>query len=411
MQHPGRGGDQQIIVRLAARGDGVTADGRFVVGAAVGDLVTFTAAGPVIAPGPGHAQPPCRHFPDCGGCALQHIPDADYAAFVGDRIERVLASCGVAVGEILPVALSPPRSRRRASLRAARARGKGGEITLGFHAEGTHRIVDVTECHVLRPELFALIAPLRALLKAALPEGQGAGVTLTLADTGVDLLLANVAADRLDRIERLTDFAAAHDLARLAVEGPAGVETLVEARPPLLTMGGVGVVLPPAPFLQATAEGEAALVAAVTDVVGDAAKVADLFCGLGTFALPLSRTARVTAADAAGPALAALQAAARAAGRPVSVQHRDLFRRALTPDELNGFDAVVFDPPRAGAQSQSAALAASNVPIVVAVSCNPSTFARDAERLTAEGYALQRLWPVAQFRWSTHVELVAAFVR
>lgn len=401
----------QEIVRLAARGDGVTADGRFVVGAAVGDRVTFAPGGPVITPGPGHAEPPCRHFPDCGGCALQHIPDDDYAAFVADRIARVLDSVGVPVGDMRPVALSPPHSRRRASLRAVRARGKHGELTLGFNAEGSHRIVDVTECHVLRPELFALIAPLRTLLKAALPEGQGAGVTMTLADTGVDLLLANVAADRLDRIERLTDFAAAHDLARLAVEGPAGVETLVEARPPLLTMGGVGVVLPPAPFLQATADGEAALVAAVLECVGAAGRVADLFCGLGTFALPLSRTARVTAADAAGPALAALQAAARTAGRPVSVQHRDLFRRALTPDELNGFDAVVFDPPRAGAQSQSVALAASNVPIVVAVSCNPSTFARDAERLQSGGYALRRLWPVAQFRWSTHVELVAAFVR
>ncbi|KPF61435.1 RNA methyltransferase [alpha proteobacterium AAP81b] len=400
--------DIQPIVRLAARGDGVTADGRFVIGAAIGDRVRFDGDAVTIEPGPGHVTPPCRHFPDCGGCQLQHISDADYCTFVVDRIVRALAHCGVEPGWVAPVALSPPRSRRRASLRAVR---RGGALTLGFNAEGTHRIVDVETCHVLLPELFALVAPLRALLKAALGEGQGAGVTLTMSDSGPDLLLANVAADRLDRIERLTDFARMHDLARLAVEGPAGVETVVEARAPLLTMGGVAVGLPPAPFLQATREGEAALVAAVLDCVGDARRVADLFCGLGTFALPLSRTARVLAADAGGPALAVLQGAARAAGRPVETLHRDLFRRPLTADELASCDAVVFDPPRAGAQAQSAALAASRVPLVVAVSCNPSTFARDAERLVAGGYRLARLWPVAQFRWSTHVELVAEFIR
>jgi 23S rRNA (uracil1939-C5)-methyltransferase len=396
------------IVRLAARGDGVTGDGRFVLGAAVGDMVRFEARGPVIEPGPNHQTPPCRHVPDCGGCQLQHLTDAAYLAFVHDRLLRALGHAGIVPGEMVPVTLSPPGSRRRASLRAVK---RGGRLMLGFNAEGSHRIVDIEACEVLLPELLALISPLRTLLSKAVAEGAGAGITLTASDSGVDVLLANVAADRLDQIERLTDFANAHDLARLSVEGAHGVETVAMARPPVLAMGGVPVVLPPAPFLQATREGEAALVAAVLEAVDGARTVADLFCGLGTFALPLSGRARVLAADAAGSAVLALEAAARQFRRPVQTAHRDLFRRPLTPVELAGFRAVVFDPPRAGAQAQASQLAQSSVPIVVAVSCNPSTFVRDAEILVKGGYRLERLWQVAQFRWSTHVELVAKFVR
>ncbi|KAB7649054.1 methyltransferase [Polymorphobacter fuscus] len=393
---------------MAARGDGATADGRFVQGAAVGDHVRFEPGGVVIVPGPLHATPVCRHVPECGGCQLQHVTDSAYADFVVDRIVRALAHSGVAVGTLAPVAMSPPRSRRRASLRAVK---RGGTLTLGFNAEASHRIVDIVQCEVLAPELFQLVAPLRMLLGKALADGQGAGVTLTMSDSGIDVLLANVAADTVKQIERLTGFAAAHDLARLSVEGPQGVETVALARMPVLALGGVPVALPPAPFLQATREGEAALVAAVAEAVGGARRVADLFCGLGTFALPLSAKARIMAADAAGPAVAALEATARQFRRPVETAHRDLFRRPLTAVELGGFDAVVFDPPRAGAEAQSQMLATSKVPVVVAVSCNPSTFARDAAILVKGGYRLEHLWPVAQFRWSTHVELVAVFRR
>lgn len=400
--------DGELVIRLAARGDGATADGHFVKGAAVGDHVRFDGGLVVIEPGPGHVDPVCRHVPDCGGCQLQHVTDAAYGEFVTDRIVRALAHSGVAVEWVAPVALSPPRTRRRASLRAVR---KGGALVLGFNAEGSHRIVDIMQCEVLEPELFALIASLRVLLKTALAEGQGAGVTLTGSDTGIDVLLANIAADTVKQIERLTAFAATHDLARLSVEGAHGVETIAMERMPVLAMGGVPVALPPAPFLQATRAGEAALVAAVGEAVGGVTRVADLFCGLGTFALPLSGRAKVLAVDAAGAAVAALEAATRQFRRPVLTEHRDLFRRPLTAAELNRFDAVVFDPPRAGAEAQSVMLAASKVPIVVAVSCNPSTFARDAAILVKGGYRLVRLWPVAQFRWSTHVELVAEFRR
>lgn len=394
------------IVRLAARGDGVTADGRFVALAAPGDRIDFGADPPRIIPGPHHEAPACGHYPLCGGCQMQHLDEAAYGAFVLDRLARVLP--GGLPDDVRPIALSPPRSRRRASLKALK---RGGRISLGFHSEGTHALVDIQDCPLLSPELMALLPPLKLLLKARLRDGQGAGVALTLCDAGVDVLLANVSAEGLAAIEALTDFAQAQDLARMSVEGPGGIDTLVERRPPVLTMGGVAVALPVAPFLQATGEGEAALVAAVLEAVGDAASVADLFCGLGTFALPLSARARVLAADAAGPAIMALGAAARRAGRRIDVQHRDLFRRPLTGKELAGLDAVVFDPPRAGAEAQARALAASDVPVVVAVSCNPNTFGRDAKILMEGGYRLTTLWPVAQFRWSSHIELVARFER
>jgi 23S rRNA (uracil1939-C5)-methyltransferase len=400
--------DRQTIVRLAGRGDGVTADGRFVVGATVGDSVTFDGKAATIIPGPRHVVPPCRHASECGGCQLQHVDAADYAAFVVDRIVRPLAHLGIAAASIRPVAVSPPHSRRRASLRAVRRQGR---LLLGFNAEASHNIIDIVQCEILVPELQRLIAPLRLLLKAALGEGQGAGVTLTASDSGTDVLIANVAAETLAQIQRLTDFAAAHDLARLSVEGAHGVETVAMARPPQLEMGGVPVMLPPAPFLQATREGEAALVAAVLAAIGPARRVADLFCGLGTFALPLAMKAQVLAADAAGPAVMALDAAARQFGRRVVTAHRDLFRRPYMATELAGIDVVVLDPPRAGAQAQAAMLAQSKVPTIVSVSCNPNTFARDADILVQGGYRLETLWPVAQFRWSTHVELVARFIR
>lgn len=398
--------ERQAITRFAARGDGITADGRFVALAALGDEVDFATEPPTIHAGPHHATPPCRHFPECGGCQLQHVDDTGYRQFVIDRILRALGP--VTPGAVEPVALSPPRSRRRASLKALK---RSGKLVLGFHTEGTHRVIDVQQCEILRPELFALLDPLRALLLASLKDGQGAGVAMTLSDTGVDLMLANVAAERLDQIERLGRFAAGHGIARLSIEGPQGIETVVEAVAPQLMMGGVPVVLPPAPFLQATAEGEAALVAAVLAATAGARKVADLFCGLGTFALPLSTQAQVLAADAAGPAVTALTAAARSAGRRVTPMHRDLFRRPLSAAELKGLDAVVFDPPRAGAEAQCRVLAAADVPVLVAVSCNPNTFGRDAKLLHEGGYRLDRLWPVAQFRWSSHVELVARFVK
>lgn len=398
----------ETVVRLAARGDGVTSGGRYVTGVAPGDQVRFGGDAVVIEPGPHHQTPPCPHFPECGGCQLQQVDDAAYAEWVASRILHTLKQQGIEPRVVEPTHLSPPCSRRRASLRAVR-RGRG--LELGFNAEASHRIVDMHECHILRPELFALVAPLRELLAGLLGDGQGSGVTMTLVEGGIDLMLSNVDARSLGVIERLTRFAIDKRLARLAVVTAAGVDVIAQAGEPVVRLDEVIVTLPPASFLQATLDGEAALQRAVLAATEGAKACADLFCGVGTFALPLSRAGRVHAADAAGPAVEALGKAAKAAGRRVTVEHRDLFRRPLRADELKRFDAVVIDPPRAGATAQFAELAKARVPRVGAVSCNPNTFARDAALLAGAGYRLERLWPVGQFRWSTHVELAAAFVR
>jgi 23S rRNA (uracil1939-C5)-methyltransferase len=387
------------VLRLAARGDGVGESGRFYPMTAPGDRVLESGE---IEPGPHRRVPPCRHFPECGGCQLQHIDDEAYAAFLRDRIASALAAQGVAVPEMLPALISPPNTRRRASLRAER----GG--ALGFNAEASHRIVDMRECHILRPELFALVAPLRGLLRR-LKLKAAAGLRLTLADQGVDLLLENVDAEGLAAAESLGDFAREHRLARLALDDGYGAQTHWEPEPVTITLGGVPVPLPHGAFLQATAEGEAALVDSVRRSLGEARIVADLFAGLGTFALSVE--GRVLAVEGARDAALALKAAAGRAQRTVFVDHRDLYRRPLDAAELDRFDGVVLDPPRAGAKEQGESLARSPVPRIAYVSCNPSTFARDSAALTAGGYRLDWIQPVGQFRWSTHVELVGAFRR
>jgi 23S rRNA (uracil1939-C5)-methyltransferase len=379
----------EAIVRLAARGDGVTGSGRFFPMTAPGDLV---AADGIVTPGPHRQTPPCRHFPDCGGCQLQHIDDEAYAAFLKDRIASALAAQGLSAPEILEPHLSPPRSRRRAALKAA-----GGSI--GFNAEASHRIVDMRECHILRPELFALVAPLRRLLNGR------AGAVMTLADQGVDLLLEGVSVEGLAATEAMTGFSREHRLARLALDDGYGPQIVWEPEPVTISLSGVPVALPQGAFLQATAEGEAALVAAVREAVGEARITADLFAGLGTFALALS--GKIYAAEGARDAVLALKGAVRG----IFADHRDLFRRPLDVTELNRFEAVVLDPPRAGAKELAPHLAASTVPRLAYVSCNPNTFARDAKELIDGGYRLLWVKPVGQFLWSTHVELAAAFVR
>jgi 23S rRNA (uracil1939-C5)-methyltransferase len=265
------------------------------------------------------------------------------------------------------------------------------------------------ECHILRPELFALVDPLRKLLGGLLgPRGNG-GVRLALADQGADILLEKVSAEGLAASEALTAFAETHRLARLALDDGYGPQTRWEPEPVTVTLGGVAVPLPHGAFLQATAQGEAALVEAVREAVGPARIVADLFAGLGTFALSLE--GRILAAEGARDAALALKSAANRAGRQIFVDHRDLFRRPLDEKELGRFEAVVVDPPRAGAREQAALIARSAVPRIASVSCNPATFARDARTLLDGGYRLDWVKPVGQFRWSTHVELAAAFSR
>jgi len=390
------------VIRVAAKGDGVTASGRHVAFAAPGDLVLSEGS---VEPGPHRAVPPCRHFGRCGGCQLQHLDEATLAEFVRDRVAHAAQSQGIGPGLVSEPHLSPPRTRRRATLHAS---VQGGRTVVGFREAGSHRIVDIVECHVIRPELFALVAPLRGLL--ALQRGRWTSdIELTLTDQGVDCGLKNFAMDGLAATEAVLEFAQTHRLARLTVDLGYGAETVWEPEPVTVTLGGVAVPLPPGAFLQATADGEAALIAAAREWLAGGALVADLFAGLGTFAFALD--GRVAAYEAARDAHLACRLAAARARAAVEAHHRDLFRNPLQPDELGRFDAVLLDPPRAGAREQVARIGQSAVARVIYISCNPASWAKDARVLIDAGFRLVELRPVGQFRWSTHVELASLFVR
>ncbi len=395
--------DPDLIVRIAARGDGATTDGRYAALAAPGD---FLRADGRIEPGPHHAEPVCRHFPKCGGCQMQHVDEEAYAAYLTDRIAGALIGQGLDVPEMRAPHISPPRSRRRASIRAER---RGKQVLIGFNEGGAHRIVDMRQCEVIHPDLFALVQPLRALLPLLMRDKRAADIRMTMTDQGVDVLIAGVEAEGLAAVEAIADFAAAHKLARLSLDEGYGPTARWEPDPVTVTLGGIAVPLPEGAFLQATPDGEAALVAAVLAGLGKAGNIADLFAGLGTFTF--TAQAKVHAVEGARALVLALQSSANRAGRSVTSEHRDLFRRPLMVAELAQFDAVIFDPPRAGAPDQVAQIAASTVPTLVAVSCNPATFARDAKILIAGGYGLDWIQPVGQFRWSTHIELAARFSR
>jgi 23S rRNA (uracil1939-C5)-methyltransferase len=384
----------ETIIRIAAKGDGVTADGRHVPLSAPGDRLREDGG---LDFGPHHAEPECRHYPLCGGCQLQHLDEESYTSYVRDRVAGALAGQGVSATIIHPAIVSPPKSRRRASLRAARF---GKKLVLGFSSENSHRIVDMMGCE-----------PLRMLLHPMVGDRRAATIKMSLADQGVDLCLENVGAEGLEMAERLTDFAMKHELARLSIDEGFGPQTRYEPEPVTVSFGDVPVACPPYAFLQATQDGEASLVAAVRSAIGDAKTFADLFCGLGTFALHLSEGRTVYAAEAARDMVLALKMAANQSQRKLAVEHRDLFRRPLLPVELDRFEAVLLDPPRAGARDQVQEIAQSSVPVVAYVSCNPGSLARDAKLLLEGGYVLQSVQPVGQFRWSTHVELVAIFRR
>lgn len=397
--------DEDLIERIAARGDGVTADGRHVAGGVPGDRV---AADGTLVPGPNRAEPVCRHFGKCGGCQLQHVAEGALADFVRDRVAGALAGQQVAAGEIRPALLSPPQSRRRAALSALRA---GKQTAVGFNAAQSNQIVDMRECPLLIPELFALIGPIRALLGTIAPQRRPVKVKLQMLDQGAEVVLEGVRAEGLDAAMALQDFAGAHGLARLAIDQGDGLETIWQPEPPTVRFGDIAVEVPPFAFLQATAAGQAALIEAVREAIGDAPAVADLFAGAGTFALSVQAGRKVYAAEGARDAILALTGAANRARALVATEHRDLFRRPLVPAELDRFGAVILDPPRAGAEEQVKQLAASAVPAIAYVSCNPASFARDAKLLVAGGYRLDWVQPVGQFRWSTHVELAGRFSR
>ncbi len=416
------------VETIGARGDGVARDG----GGSV--YVPFTVPGDrvrarieeargegraatvleMIALGPGRAAPPCRHFGVCGGCALQHLDAALYAESKTAILRAALAHHGLADAPLGPLKLLPPGTRRRVRLALARPARKAAAPIVGFSQRASHDLVDLGACAVLSPKLFALVAPLRAVSGELLRPGEAGHATLQLADSGIDALLDLPRPPDLAALESLAAFAEAQDLARLLWRASGGEPTLVAQRRPVrVVVGGTLIDLPPESFLQATSEAEVALTDAVRAAVGPATRIADLFAGIGTFTFALAGQALVHAVEGWAPAVAAITQAARRAGLAarVTAEARDLQRRPLDADELAGYGAVVFDPPRVGAKAQAASLARARVPHIAAVSCNPASFARDARILIAGGYRLVAVQPIDQFVWSPHIELVAEFVR
>jgi 23S rRNA (uracil1939-C5)-methyltransferase len=351
------------------------------------------------------AQPPCPHFADCGGCRLQHLTPAAYRAWKQGLVSEALARRGIETA-IAPMLGLPPGGRRRALL-AAEAGPAGA--TLGFNAAGSARIVDLTTCLLLTPRLQAFLAPLRRALASVLRRGEGADAMLTETESGIDLWLQlrrplGPAARR-----SLIDLAESADLARISL-GPEA-ELLVQRRPPRMLFAKTEVLLPPGAFLQPSALGEAALVRAVTAVLKGRKRIADLYAGCGTFTFALAAGAKVQAVEGDAAAHGALAAAARGLGGRVTAERRDLARSPLTAAELGRFDALLLDPPRAGAKAQAEAIAASRVDLAAYVSCDPRSFARDARILIDGGFRLERVLPIDQFPWSAHLELVAVFRR
>lgn len=417
------GAVEVVVDRLGAAGDGIaehTGQRLFIPGVLPGERV---AVRPGAARGDGRAAavvrrlsnaetrttPACRHFGRCGGCALQHLAPAAYAAWKRATIIEALSRHGLAETTVADVLVVPPGDRRRAVFSAV---GRKEGAAIGFAEAQAHAIVDLAECPVTAPALVRLLPALKAAFAWLLGSGERGQAIATLTSSGVDLVLEIGPAPDLAARERLARLATEADIARLSWRKPGRtVEVLVQRRPVQVHFDGVPAVFPPAAFLQASLAGEAALIAEVLAGVGNATKVLDLYAGIGTFSLPLSQRAGVTALEGDAEAVRALAASAAAARAAVLVERRDLARDPPDPSMLDRFEAVVFDPPRAGARAVAEALAASSVATAVAVSCNPQTFARDARILVDGGFRLLRVRPIDQFLWSPHVELVAHFRR
>lgn len=399
------------ITRLGHQGDGIAEGPVFAPRTLPGEVVTGVQQGSdltdvrIVTPSDDRVKPPCRHYKSCGGCQLQHASDGFVADWKAEIIRSALMAQGLET-DMRPILTSPANSRRRATL-AARRTKKGALV--GFHGRASDAITEMPDCHLLDPVLITGLPVAEALAQIGASRKAALSVTLTSSLAGLDVAVSGgkpldgpLQADLAPFVERFA-------LARLTWDG----DVIAMRSPPEQLFGTARVVPPPGAFLQATPEGEAALVSAVTEITGDAKRILDLFAGCGTFTLPLAQTAEITAIEGDAQMTEALdQGWRRASGlKRVTSAARDLFRRPLLKDELAGFDAVVIDPPRAGAEAQIQELATSGPPVIAYVSCNPISFARDARALVDAGYRLNWVQPVDQFRWSVHTELAASFSR
>lgn len=399
------------IIRLGHQGDGIAEGPLFAALTLPGETVSGTLEGSrltdirIVTPSDQRVAAPCRHYKSCGGCQLQHAADGFVADWKVDVVKQALQAQGLEA-TFRPIKTSGPKSRRRASFSVRRT--KKGAMA-GFHAKGSDVIVPVPGCQLVHPDLLGAIPVAERLAVVGGSRKGELTVQATLSLVGLDLAVTG--GKPLDDTLRVALAAEieAFKVVRLAWDG----EVICQREPAVQQFGKAKVAPPSGTFLQATLQGEADLLAAVTEIVGDADYVADLFAGCGTFALPLAENAEVLAVESDAEMMAALDLGWRRAKglKKVSHETRDLFRRPLMPDELTKFDVVVMDPPRAGGEAQVKELAQSKVPVLAFVSCNPVTFARDARLLCDAGYRLDWVQVVDQFRWSAHVELVARFER
>lgn len=400
-----------IIDRLGHRGDGIAHGPVYVSRTLPGEVVTGDCVdGKVDAPrivtaSPRRVAAPCRHYKGCGGCAVQHADDAFVAEWKSGIVRNALQAKGIEAA-FRPIRTSPPQSRRRAVYSGRRTKK---DVLVGFHAKASDTIVEVPDCELLLPTLRSVRPALADLLRAGASRKGELSFTVTDTAEGIDVAVSG--GKPLDMALRvaLATIVEEHELARLCWED----EVVALRASPWVDFDGITVVPPPGAFLQATRDGETALREAVFEATQDASQIADLFAGCGTFALPLARGAEVHAVEGAAALTDALEVGWRNATglKQVTTETRDLFRRPLYPDELKRFDAVVIDPPRAGAEAQIRQIAASPVTRVAAVSCNPVSFARDAAILVESGFRVDWVQVVDQFRWSTHVELAASLSR
>lgn len=397
------------IHKLGHHGDGIAPGPLYAPMTLPGEVVTGTVDGQtltgvrIVTPSPDRVAAPCRHFKTCGGCRVQHASDGFVADWKIGIVAEALRAQGISA-EIAGIETSPPRSRRRAGLSARRT--KKGALA-GFHGRASGAIVEIPDCQLLHPDLMAALPVAEALAQVGGSRKAELSVLATLSDSGLDIAVkGGKPCDRALETE-LAVTAERLDLARLSWDG----EVIAMRRPPYQVFGPARVVPPPGAFLQATQEGEAALLRQVAEITEGARRIVDLFAGSGTFTLPLAVRAELHAVEGDRAMIAALDRGWREAQglKKVAAEARDLFRNPLLAEDFKGFDAVVIDPPRAGAEAQVAELAGSGVPVIAHVSCNPVSFARDAARLIAAGYVMSPVAVVDQFRWSAHVELVAGF--
>lgn len=405
-------GERLVIDRIGHRGDGVaeTPGGAVYVPYTLPGETVSTASVPgqperrqllgIETASPDRVMPISPYFGTCGGCALQHWALPKQQEWKRQRTIEALAAAGLDVN-ISPIVDAHGEGRRRIVLHARR---QNGTLKVGFAAARSHDIVPIEQCPILAPSMDSAIGAAQAIAEA-IDGTKPLDIQITASDSGLDIDVRGSGTLNSAATTALAKIAAVHRLARITRHG----ETVAQRAQPTLTIDGITVPLPPGAFLQATTAGEAALAMLVLDYASNARNVADLFCGIGPFTLRLAKKARVTAADSDQAAVNAQKTAvSKAQGlKPVTADVRDLFRRPLVPIELNKFDAVVFDPPRQGAQAQARELATSKVPVVVAVSCDADSFARDARILVDGGYTIDAVTPVDQFRYSAHVEIVA----